>query len=366
MDLTKPSARYFIASGCPIATTTLYRCVHLSEQLQALGHEAIVVDWFDESRVDPAEALTYDVIVLYRLPMGPALESLISQARQLNKPVIFDTDDLIFDPEMIAWHRAVKTLSPTDQVQHLNGVRGYLSTLLASDAVTVTTPFLAELVEKRRKPVFVHRNSLGNDMLKLADQLYHERGSRVADSTIVVGYGSGTATHDVDFLEASGALSHVLERFSQVELWIVGPLTLPDSLQRFGERVRRYPLTGWQDWFRLMSQMDIALAPLETGNVFCRAKSEIKFVEAGALGLPVVASYIDPYRDAISAKQDGYLVASEKEWTDALTSLIQDAQLRNDVGRTARDTVLRHYSPAARTTDLSNLLVTLGQRLARP
>ena len=52
MALTKPSARYFIASGCPIATTTLYRCVHLREQLQALGHDAIVVDWFDEARID--------------------------------------------------------------------------------------------------------------------------------------------------------------------------------------------------------------------------------------------------------------------------------------------------------------------------
>ena len=48
----------------------------------------------------PAEALAYDVIVLYRLPMGPALESLISQAHELNKPIIFDTDDLVFEPEM--------------------------------------------------------------------------------------------------------------------------------------------------------------------------------------------------------------------------------------------------------------------------
>ena len=363
MALTKPLARYFIASGCPIATTTLYRCIHLREQLQALGHDVIVVDWFDDAKIDPAEALAYDVIVLYRLPMGQPLENLISQARELNKPIIFDTDDLIFEPEMIAWHRAVKNLSPTDQVQHLEGVRRYLLTLLACDAVTVATPFLAELVVKRGKPAFVHRNSLGNDMLRLADRLYQERAGRTVGSKVIVGYGSGTATHDVDFLEVGPSLVNVLDQFSQVELWIAGPLTLPTSLDRFADRVRCYPLTDWPDWFRLMARMDIVLAPLEANNVFCRAKSEIKFVEAGALGLPVVASDIDPYRDSMSNGRDGFLASNEKEWAQALIPLIEDSQLRGALGEAARQTVLQNYSPRARTTDAKNLLVALEQRL---
>ena len=79
----------------------------------------------------------------------------------------------------------MKNLSPADQVQHLEGVRRYLLTLLACDAVTVATPFLAELAEKRGKSAFVHRNSLGNDMLRLADQLYQERAGRTVGSKVV-------------------------------------------------------------------------------------------------------------------------------------------------------------------------------------
>jgi glycosyltransferase involved in cell wall biosynthesis len=363
IDSIKTATRYFIASGCPIATTTLYRCVHLQEQLRALGHDAVVVDWFHEAKIDPTEALTYDVIVLYRLPMSPALEGLISQARQLNKPVIFDTDDLIFEPELTLWHRAVKTLSPADQAQHLEGVRRYLVTLLASDAVTVATPFLADLAAKRGKAAFVHRNSLGNEMLELADELYGKRTPRILDSKVVVGYGSGTATHDVDFLEVAASLGTVLEEFPQVEVWIAGPLTLPSTFDRFANRVRRYPLSDWQNWLRLMAQMDIVLAPLEAGNVFCRAKSEIKFVEAGVLGLPVVASDIDPYRDSIAHERNGFLASDEKEWTAALRSLIESAQLRTTIGDAARQTVLNNYSPGARTADLNNLLVAFGKRL---
>ena len=59
--------------------------------------------------------------------------------------------------------------------------------------------------------------------------------------------------------------------------------------------MRRFPLLAWRRWFELLAQVDINLAPLEPGNVFCRAKSEIKFVEAAALGIPTVASVIDPF-----------------------------------------------------------------------
>lgn len=361
MSPTDPSARYFIASGCPIATTSLYRCVHLQEQLQALGHKAEVVDWFNPAKINPAQALAYDVIVLYRLPMCPTLGSLIDQAHQLGKPVIFDTDDLVFEPELVAWHRAVKKLSPSEQVQHLDGVRGYLMTLLACDAVTVATPPLAELATKRGKHAFVHRNALGNEMQELADQLHEQRKSRLVNSKIIVGYGSGTATHEIDFLEAAGALETILTRYPQIELWIVGPLELPHRLQRFGTRIQRHPLRSWQDWFRLMAKMDLVLAPLELDNIFCRAKSEIKFVEAGALGLPVVGSDIDPYRDSITHGKDGFLAATEQEWIEALSSLIQKPELRAQVGQAARETVMQKYSPRARTTDLSNLLGRLDQ-----
>jgi O-antigen biosynthesis protein len=355
------SARYFIASGCAIATTALYRCVHLQEQLRALGHEARVVDWFDEAKIDPEEALGFDVIILYRLPMSQALEGLIDRAHQSGKRVIFDTDDLVFEPELTKWHRAVKILSPGDQAHHLEGVRRYLVTLLACDAVTVATPALAELAGKRGKTAFVHRNSLGREMRELADELYAERRDRVVGSTVVLGYGSGTATHDIDFQEVAGALECVLEQFPGVELWIAGPLTLSGSLERFGERVRRYPLTDWRGWFRLMARIDIALAPLEMDNVFCRAKSEIKFVEAGALGLPVIASKIDPYLDSITNGKDGFLAENEGEWTQALSSLVQNPQLRSQVGAAARETVMRNYSPEVRMADLAKLLPRMGQ-----
>ncbi len=350
--LEKRKTSFFIASGCPIATTTLYRCEHLQEQLRSLGHRAKVVEWFTESQIELEEPQTYDVIVLYRLPMSKLLRRLIDEARERLIRVIFDTDDLIFEPELLPWHRAVAQLSPDDQKVHRAGVECYLETLEAADVVTTSTPLLAELATKRGKRAFVHRNALGQEMMSFATQL----GPRPDDGKVVIGYGSGTPTHDVDFEEAAAALAEVLGKYEHVELWLAGPLTLPVSLTAFSNQIRRFPLTDWRGWFELMRQMDIVLAPLERNNIFCRAKSEVKFIEAAVLGLPVVASRIDPYQDAIEEGVSGLLAAEQVEWREALVQLVERPELRPSLGEAAREAVRLHYSPQARATELADLL----------
>ena len=295
---------------------------------------------------------------------GLTHSTLIDHARSQGKPVIFDTDDLVFEPRMTGWHRGVERLSPAEQELYVDGVQRYLATLEASDYVTVTTPFLAGLVQRRGKPVFVHRNALGHDMSALADALYAGRGQRPAGDRVVIGYGSGTPTHDYDFAEAAPAVAEILSRYPAAELWLVGPLELPPVLNVFASRVRRYPLMGWQDWFGLASHFDINLAPLETGNLFCRAKSEIKFVEAGALGIPTVASYIDAYADAIQSGENGLLASGPQAWYDALDELVQDRERRIALGRAARRSMLERYSPAARARDLRTIIDTVLNRPA--
>lgn len=366
MDQPQQPIRCFIASGCSIATTHLYRCVHLQEQLAALGYEAHVAEWFEEASVEPEAALGYGLIFLYRLPLWQGIRRVIDDARARGTPVIFDTDDLIFEPDLIHEHRAVGNLTPEEQALHAEGVRGYLATLHACDITVTATPLLAELARARARPAYVHRNALGNEMLASANELYRSRQLGPESGAVVIGYGSGTATHDVDFQEAAGALLYVLDRFREAELWIAGPLALPLEFERFGERVRRFPLSDWRGWFEVASRMDIAIAPLEMNNVFCRAKSEIKFVEAAAVGAAVVASNIDPFIDSITHGCDGLLAANQKEWTEALAALIQNVPQRRMLAEAARRTVLEHYGPSVRGAQLATLLPQLASVISRP
>ena len=81
---------------------------------------------------------------------------------------------------------------------------------------------------------------------------------------------------------------------------------------------------------------DIALAPI-ADNLFNRSKTAIRALEMGALGIPVVASNRLPYSDYVMDGKTGFLVNNEAEWIDALTTLIGDANLREQMGEAARE-----------------------------
>lgn len=348
-----------IAAGCPHATVTRYRCLHLQEQLAANGVAAAVETWYDLDAIDGERPLPTRALVLQRVAMTPALDRLIDRMHAAGLPVIFDVDDLVFEPQLAPWHRGVKNLPPAEQALYLQGVRRYQATLARCDAVLTASPLLAELAGRHGPAAYVHRNALGAEMLAWADQLYAMRSRRAGGKRIVLGYGSGTPTHDVDFDEAAPALIDILTRYPQTELWIAGPMHLAGEFALFGARVRRFPLLDWRTWFETAAQLDIALAPLEADNLFCRAKSEIKFVEAAALGAPVVASHIDPFAATITPGENGFLAANTQEWIAALEALVTDAGLRARIAEAARCTVEQRYTPAARAADLGAILPDL-------
>lgn len=351
--------RVLIVAGCSHATVTQYRCVHLREQLESVGARVDLSDWSDSAALDDELSLPYDLLVLQRVAMSVPLRRLIERIRRTGGHVLFDTDDLVFEPALAHWHRGVTNLPASEQAIYLDGVHRYRMTLDAADTVLAASPLLAELARRHGVPAFVHRNALGSEMMSLATQLYNQRSTRPANGTIVIGYGSGTATHDVDFDQVVPALVDIMTDHPAVELWIAGPLVLPSSLNSFGARVRRFPLLSWRRWFELLAQVDINLAPLELGNPFCRAKSEIKFVEAAALGVPTVASAIDPFMQAMTDGVDGFLADDIPAWIVGLHRLVQDAPLRQQIAVAARRTVEARYSPTARTVDLAAILPLL-------
>ena len=105
--------------------------------------------------------------------------------------------------------------------------------------------------------------------------------------------------------------------------------------------------------------MDINLAPLERGNPYCRAKSELKYIEAGILGVPTIASRIDAFEYAIRDGENGLLAGNTEEWTAALEQLITDADLRREMGERARADIYARYTPKARGQELMDILRTI-------
>ena len=80
--------------------------------------------------------------------------------------------------------------------------------------------------------------------------------------------------------------------------------------------------------------IDISIAPLEY-NDFNDSKSEIKVMECGRYGVPLVATNCGCYDEVVKNGVNGYLISKDNpvaEWTKVLTKLIKDRKYTTKLG----------------------------------
>ena len=358
MKATNHLSVYFL-SGCKAGTTFEYRVLQKQEQLALYGFQSVAQQNLSYNKETLSSALSSDLLYLYRVAYSPLVEELIQQARACRIPVIFGIDDLVFEPGVV--NDPVKDMPHDQAALYYEGTWRFRQTLLACDYVVAATEYLAELARGYGRPAFVHRNGLSQWMVDAAERLTQQQREQPKGDTIIIGYSSGTDTHNQDFREASPAMAQIMARYPQVELHILGPLIVPPDLRSFGERVRNLPLMPWKEVFGILNTFDINLGPLERGNPFCHAKSEVKYIEAAPLGIPTVASRIDPFEFAIRDGENGFLAGDTEEWVEKLEQLVTDPDLRCRIGKDARADVMAHYTPAALGQKLVQTLETIQE-----
>jgi len=111
-----------------------------------------------------------------------------------------------------------------------------------------------------------------------------------------------------------------------------------------------------------VARFDINLAPLEVGNPFCEAKSELKFFEAALSGVATIASPTGPFRRAIRNGETGFLASTPGEWSDALETLIADPSLGRRISTAALREVLWRFGPEQQLETMSLFIRSPSRR----
>lgn len=337
-----------------------YRCLHPCLRLRVAGVRADLMHIRDERLPDVASR--YGVVVLFRLPWSSSVERLVATARAGGAKLVFDVDDLVFEPRGLADMPFMAGVSPIVRKQYERTAARLEQTLEASDCFLGSTPALARAAERRGKPAFVHPNLI-HPLLLRASARIHRRRERM-QQTPMIAYMSGSLTHNEDLAMIAPVLERILRERRDALLTIGGFLELGPNLADYSDRIIRLPFQDWrvQPWSMNLARVN--LAPLAVVNEFTHAKSALKFHEAGAIGLPTVATPTEPMKESIRDGATGFLAETPDQWYDAVVNSL-DTQRSRRMGDAARADVLAFHGEH-QTARLVEILSSLGGRAARP
>ncbi|RHJ27227.1 glycosyltransferase [Lactococcus lactis] len=319
-----------------IPQCTRYRVINKAEQLRSFSHEVWTVNASD-FQMGYAEYASQ--IIIYRTPYSEQFKQLIELAHKYNKPVFYDIDDLVYDTSYTDQLDYVKTLGKEEKEAYDSGVRSYGKLMELCDAFITSTTDLKNELLKLGKPVYLNRNLASEELISISEQAI---AKTIKDKKkIKIGYFSGSITHNENFDLIRSAILKILKEFPQTELHLVGHLTIPDEMKNYKKQLIVHDFLDWTLLPSLVAEMDINLAPL-VDNVFNRAKSEIKWLEAALVGVTTVASDIGSFSEIITNETTGVLVA-DGMWYEQLKDLIDNKTKLEFLGNNAKRKVISTY-----------------------
>lgn len=260
-----------------------------------------------------------NVVVLQRQVGDERLESMRRMKAFSSAFKVYELDDYLPNLPMKSVHREHM---PKDILKTLRRGLGYV------DRFVVSTHALAEAFDGIHPDIRVVENRLPSVWWR------DMKAARRAGAKPRVGWAGGSShTGDLELI------ADVVKELSDEVEWVFFGMC-PDKLRPFihefhpGVEIHRYPdlLAGLN--------LDLALAPVEQ-NLFNECKSNLRVLEYGACGFPVIASDVRCYR---GTSLPVTLVKNRfRDWVDAIRMHVSDLDASAQLGDALRDEVRRSW-----------------------
>jgi len=311
-----------------------------AEWLAKRGHEVAYVDTITKPSKEhpdlPDTFNEYDVVVFQRLSQQDIAAALTKDKAWLDGKkacIVYETDDLL---------HGVPLSNPTADT-YSEGVLNAIDLFLQqSHVLTVTCPGLRDYYAQRTgKSVFVCPNSID-----------YERWARPAaknDTGKVRILWAGSKTHDADFRVFEIALRKLIHTHrNKFRLVLFGSTPSPIAMlaKAHADVIRSVDV---EDYPQRLSELapDVCIAPLslradEVNFNVC--KSNIKRIEAGALGVPAVTTDIATYN--LDAPEGAVYCKTADDWHAALAKMIDEPDYRRAMGAVNAAFTRRNYNIA--------------------
>ncbi|MCU6679352.1 glycosyltransferase [Leclercia tamurae] len=255
-------------------------------------------------------------IILMELITGNGFPSIIEQYRQVcDAKIVVEYDDYLLNLPIKNGNRAHFPQSI---------VKNFRRVLETADWVVVSTHALKQAYSEYHPDIRVAQNRLATR------QWGHLFSARGTGNKIRVGWaGGGTHAGDLEILRP------IIKALEDKVEWVFMGMK-PDNV-----KCEFHPGVPFEMYPEKLSSLnlDLALVPLEI-NQFNECKSNLRLLEIGTCGVPIIATNIEPYRCGLPVT----LVDNRfKDWMNAIMTYINDETLRVTEGDALREQIHRDW-----------------------
>ena len=330
--------------GCWEGTAKRYRVYDRVRYLESCGFNILIIKTEDVPRITKGSYKT-SIVIFFRCAYDqPFYTKFFKFTRENNIQTVWDVDDLIFEPKYFELMRGANQLNDELKKRHEMDLHNYQKMLKNVNLAIFSTNTLKDVGLHYQKNSFVCENGFDEISLEASKKILSKNKNHQKDKSIYIGYFSGTKTHNIDFLECEEALLNIMGQYDYVKFVLGGHLDLSNKWEKYKDRVIKLEFVNYHHQLEYLSQVDINIAPLESDNIFCEAKSNLKFYEAALVKTPTISSPTEPYSSSIVNYKSGVLAGSTKEWFDAMSLLIEDDALRESIGNEAYKYSIENYN----------------------
>jgi glycosyltransferase involved in cell wall biosynthesis len=262
----------------------------------------------------------FDYVVVHReaAPIGPPVFEWII-ANLWKKKMIYDFDDAIWIPAI------------SDQNQMAVFVKCFWKIKWLckwSYKVSAGNQFLANFAEKYNKSVSIIPTVV--DTKHRYTSLVDQRNTRPS-----IGWTGSHST--MKYLDQVIPVLQKLEEKWDFDFYVI-------SNKEPGYQLRSLKFIQWNELKEIddLSKINIGIMPLESDQ-WSEGKCGFKIIQYLALGIPAVASPVG-VNNKIIGETNGFLCHTYEEWYAALSVLLADHDLREQMGRAGREKIISTYS----------------------
>lgn len=260
-------------------------------------------------------------VVVFQMVHTPAALNLFLTIKEAypHIPVVAEIDDNMLSTA--DYNPAAAFYAPGSDFRNLA-----IQQFSAADAMIVSTQHLKEVYSDFCPNIHVIENSMD---LSIWDRTKKKR----RPGEIRIGWAGG-ASHLEDLRIIEPVVRKILEKYRQARFVFVHGM--PDFFKgiRGVEHANKWSRIDKYPAFLASRGFDIGVAPL-VDNAFNRGKSNLRWLEYGAMRVPCVASQVGHFEETIRDGVDGILCKTEQEWIDAISELIENKETRLNIGNAA-------------------------------